>query len=141
MYSIPAHGIQFNENGNTIWIHSPLGGTILRIKTLGKIKVNGDCENICSHSDMIVKENIKICLSDDAKQITDLERIKETFELTGVNFIEVSSHPPHLPKEREDIETYLYLCSKEEKEQGILILTCDQYQAFHFSNGTLESHP
>lgn len=68
MIQIPAALIEFVDGGNTIWVHSPNGATILRIKTLGKISVNKECENICSHSDIIVKDDIHICLSDDASE-------------------------------------------------------------------------
>lgn len=73
MIQIPAHSIEFSDGGNTIWIHSPVGATILRIKTMGQIRVSkeGECENICSHSDMIVQEDIDICLADDAVQKTN----------------------------------------------------------------------
>ncbi len=59
---IKAAQIEFNEGGNTIWVHGPEGATILRIKSTGKIKVSRECENVCSHSDMIVEGDIEICL-------------------------------------------------------------------------------
>jgi len=34
---IPAAAIEFNEGGNTLWVHGPEGGTILRLKFSGKI--------------------------------------------------------------------------------------------------------
>lgn len=64
--SIPVGLIEFNEGGNTIWIQSE-GGTILRIKTLGKIKVDKCKTSPVSHADIIVKEDINFCVSEDAK--------------------------------------------------------------------------
>lgn len=63
---IPACEVEFEETGNTIWVHSPTGGTILRIKSVkGFEVVHTDCKNVCSHSDIIVEDRILICLSDD----------------------------------------------------------------------------
>ena len=62
MIQIPAACIEFVEGGNTIWVHSPIGATILRIKCTGKIIVERECSNIVSHSDMIVTGDIQMCL-------------------------------------------------------------------------------
>ena len=67
---------------------TPIGATILRIKTLGKIRVNEECENICSHSDIIVKDDIKICLSEDAKVVSDLDKLKQAFDAIGIPYEE-----------------------------------------------------
>jgi len=66
MIKIPAAQVEFDPKGNTIWVHSPMGATILRIKTMGKINVQKGCENVCSHADMIVQGDIDICLSEGA---------------------------------------------------------------------------
>lgn len=71
MIQIPAALIEFVEGGNTIWVHSPEGATILRIKTRGKITVDRECVNICSHSDMIVNDDISICLVEENGLIPD----------------------------------------------------------------------
>lgn len=60
---IEAAQIEFDVSGNTIWVQSSKGATILRIKTTGTIEVSTHCENIVSHSDMIVQDNIHICLA------------------------------------------------------------------------------
>ena len=111
MIQIPAACVEFNEGGNTIWVHSSIGATILRIKTMGKITVNSECENICSHSDMIVQDNIQICLSDDAKPITDFERLKHTFDQIGVPYVVEISEGGYFK---------LYTCSEEEQVAGKL---------------------
>lgn len=65
---IPASEVEFDTNGGTIWIHGPQGATILRIKTLGKIRTH-QCETSpSSHADIIVEKDIAFCLSNDAKQ-------------------------------------------------------------------------
>lgn len=61
-HSITAAEIEFDEGGNTIWVHGPQGATILRIKATGKILVHTECINVCSHSDMVVQGDITICL-------------------------------------------------------------------------------
>ena len=59
---IEAAEVETNEGGNTIWVHSPNGSTILRIKCTGKIIVNACCINDVAHSDMIVQGDINLCL-------------------------------------------------------------------------------
>lgn len=132
MISIPAALIEFVEDGNTIWVHGPMGATILRLKTMGKIKVNGECENICSHSDMIVQNDIEICLSDDAKSVTDLDRMKDTFDKIGVHYVE----------KLEGEYTYLYMATEEEQKAGEKNTRCLTMEIFfEFQNGKLSSHP
>lgn len=63
---IPASVIEFEEDGNTIWIQNTEGSTTLRIKTMGKIKVDHCKTSPVSHGDIIVKEDINICVSEDA---------------------------------------------------------------------------
>ncbi len=67
MIQIPAALIEFDPKGNTIWVHGPQGGTILRIKSWKGFTVDSKCENPCSHSDILVDGPIKICLADDAE--------------------------------------------------------------------------
>jgi hypothetical protein len=64
--TIPVAAIEFDSSGHTIWVQG-LNGTVLRIKTLGKILVDQCTTNPCSHADIIVLEDIKICLSTDAE--------------------------------------------------------------------------
>lgn len=68
---IPVHEVEFNVEGNTIWIQSVLG-TMLRIKCTGKIKIDGCTTSPVSHSDVIVQGNINVCLSKDV-----IEEIEE----------------------------------------------------------------
>jgi hypothetical protein len=61
-YTIDAAQVEFVEGGNTIWVHSPTGATILRIQTKGKIRVKQACINSVAHSDMVVADDIEICI-------------------------------------------------------------------------------
>lgn len=54
--------MEFVEGGHTIWIHSPEGGTVLRIKCSGKITVDAACRNNVAHSDIMVDGDIEICV-------------------------------------------------------------------------------
>lgn len=54
--------IEFVEGGNTLWVHGPEGGTILRIKTQGEI-TSERCESPISHGDIMVPDNIRICVA------------------------------------------------------------------------------
>ena len=62
---IPVMMLEFDVDGHTIWIHNDQGATVLRIKTEG-FTVNSECDNICSHSDIIVKGKVEMCISGDA---------------------------------------------------------------------------
>ena len=128
MIYIPAALIEFVDDGNTIWVHGPMGATILRIKTMGKITVNDECENICSHSDIIVKDDIEMCLSDDAVKVTDLERTKDTFDKVGVHYLETV----------DGEYTTLMLCNEEEQKTGKKRFPiCGNEKTFEFKNGVL----
>lgn len=60
--TVPVAELQFIDSGNTIWVHGPQGATVLRIKTpKGQITVNRECENLCSHCDLIVDGDIEFC--------------------------------------------------------------------------------
>lgn len=63
--TIPVSIIEFDEHGNTLWVQAK-GGTVLRIKTLGKIVTDQCTTNPVSHSDITVADDINVCLSGDA---------------------------------------------------------------------------
>lgn len=64
--NIPAVVIEFDNGSNTIWIQSPEGGTIMRLKCSGKINID-KCQNSpISHTDILVEGDINFCLSEDA---------------------------------------------------------------------------
>lgn len=54
--------IEFEENSNTLWIHNPQGGTTLRIKCAGKIRVNSCAPGGLPHGDLFVDGDINICV-------------------------------------------------------------------------------
>jgi len=57
---LEAAGLEFEENGNTIWVHGP-HGTMLRIKCSGQISVK-HCEAPGPHADVNVPGDIEICV-------------------------------------------------------------------------------
>jgi len=60
---IPVYEMEFVNEGNTIWIHSPDGGSVLRIKCSGKI-IPDVCKNSpISHGDILVDGDIHICVA------------------------------------------------------------------------------
>jgi len=63
---IPVNAIEFNVGSHTIWVHSPNGGTVLRIKCKGKINIDKCTNSPISHSDIIIEGDMNICLSEDA---------------------------------------------------------------------------
>ena len=64
---IPACEIEFVEGGNTLWVHSPTGGTAFRVKVTGKI-TSTRCETPIgpSHSDAVVQGDLHFCLGTEA---------------------------------------------------------------------------
>lgn len=58
---VPVAAVEFDEGGNTIWVQSE-GGTVLRVKCSGRIRVKESCTNIVPHADMNVMGDIEICL-------------------------------------------------------------------------------
>ena len=53
---------EFDDTGNTIWIHDSEGNTVFRIKCTGKFVIDEVCNNNVAHSDILVDGNIEICL-------------------------------------------------------------------------------
>lgn len=63
---VPVAQLEYVEGSHTIWIHSPQGATVLRIKCTGKI-TSDQCKNSpTSHGDIIVEGDIQMCISEDA---------------------------------------------------------------------------
>lgn len=58
---LEAIGLEFEEGGNTIWVHGSGGGTILRIKCSGQITARS-CSAPSAHADVIVAGDIEFCL-------------------------------------------------------------------------------
>jgi len=65
MKQIPVAMLEFVEDGNTLWVHSPQGGTVLRIKTKGKITTRKCPSGFISHADIMTEDDIEICLGED----------------------------------------------------------------------------
>lgn len=82
--TIPVMAIEFDEGGHTIWIHGK-GGTVARIKTMGKIKARAcSVGAVSSHFDIIVKEDIRICLMpEDAEGLEDTHGSTEPETVRG----------------------------------------------------------
>lgn len=53
---IPVAMIEFDEGGNTIWVQSPIGATVLRIKVEGRIRTTRCHSNVVSHLDLIARD-------------------------------------------------------------------------------------
>jgi len=53
-------GLEFEEDGNTIWVHGS-EGTVLRIKCSGRITTTR-CSAPGPHSDVLVHGDIEFCL-------------------------------------------------------------------------------
>lgn len=75
--ALPASMIEFTNGGDTIWVHGPKGNTILRIKIDDKLR--GGCvhavecaDSPISHADMIVHDDVKVCIGRD--DMADLKR-------------------------------------------------------------------
>lgn len=64
---IPVCELEFEEGGDTIWVHSPLGATVLRIKAIDRITTVNCDTNPVSHLDLVVPE-AEFCLAGDAER-------------------------------------------------------------------------
>ena len=64
---IPVGLLEFTEGGHTIWVQSPEGGTTLRIKCKGSIKIDQCTNSPLSHCDIIVDGDINFCISEDVE--------------------------------------------------------------------------
>jgi hypothetical protein len=62
---IKAAVLEFNVEGNTIWVQSPEGATIFRLKCSGKINVDRCKNSPFSHADAQVEGDIDFCVSQD----------------------------------------------------------------------------
>ena len=60
---IEAIGLEFEEGGNTVWIHGT-EGTLLRIKCTGRIETKA-CAATVAHADVVVAGDIVFCLPSD----------------------------------------------------------------------------
>ena len=67
---IPVEVLEFHEGGNTLWIHGPEGGTVLRLKTTGKITSKKCATSPISHVDIMVEGDIEICIGKKRKKGT-----------------------------------------------------------------------
>lgn len=57
---LEAVGLEFEEGGNTIWVHG-VDGTMLRIQCTGRIMVKA-CSAPSAHADAIVAGDIEFCV-------------------------------------------------------------------------------
>lgn len=67
---IPVALLEFDEGGHTLWVHSPEGATVLRIKIEGEFRVRRECENVVSHADIYVTRggedgDVYFCVKED----------------------------------------------------------------------------
>lgn len=91
---VPALAIEFEEGGDTLWVQG-LGGTLLRIKTSGKI-TSEDCPTSpFSHGDVAINQNINICLGFEQRYADEYfdavnEPVKKMLERRGIEPVENS---------------------------------------------------
>ena len=64
---IPAAQVEFEDGGNTIWVTDPQGGTLLRVKTMGKITSRSCTPGSTSHCDIVTNDEIDFCLGQNAE--------------------------------------------------------------------------
>lgn len=60
-YCIDVLCVEFDEGGNTIWVQGK-DGTMLRIKTSGRISVDECKVSPTAHGDIMATGDIKICV-------------------------------------------------------------------------------
>lgn len=60
--NIPVAVLEFRQGGNTLWVHGPEGGTVLRLKTTGKISAEACTTSPVSHVDVMVDGDVNVCI-------------------------------------------------------------------------------
>jgi hypothetical protein len=75
---VPVCELEIDTNSNTIWVHSPLGATVLRIKCWNGIELETCMDNPVTHFDLNiglaptqslpVSGKVKICLGPDVEK-------------------------------------------------------------------------
>lgn len=93
-HTIPVLVLEFEEGGNTIWVQG-LGGTVLRLKTDGKVTSVECQESPVSHVDVMVKGDISVCVATGIeKQITDeyLDKVSEVVDAMILRALERRQH-------------------------------------------------
>ena len=66
---IPVSAIEFREGGNTLWVHGPQGGTILRLKTLNGAITSKRCQSSpISHGDAIIQGDLELCVAANTEE-------------------------------------------------------------------------
>jgi len=65
---IPVAELEFERSGQTLWVHGPDGGTVLRIKCTGQIVVSLCQNSPTAHSDLMVQGDVSICVPAKAKK-------------------------------------------------------------------------
>lgn len=65
--SIPVAELEFEEGGNTIWVHSPQGTTVLRLKTSEPIHTAQCKSSPTSHADAMIDGPMAFCVGEDAE--------------------------------------------------------------------------
>ena len=67
---IPVMAIEFREGGNTLWIHGPQGGTVLRLKTLDGEITSKRCQSSpIAHGDAIIQGDLEICIAANTEEL------------------------------------------------------------------------
>lgn len=59
---IPAAQVEFIDGGNTLWVHGPGGGTILRIKVSGVIRRKACTTSPTPHADAFIHGDVEMCM-------------------------------------------------------------------------------
>jgi hypothetical protein len=67
-------GLEFEEGGNTIWVHGPEGGTLLRIKCSGRIVVKS-CSAPSAHADVRISGDIEFCVPSETVDIGETDAV------------------------------------------------------------------
>lgn len=64
---VPVCELEFKVGGDTIWVHSPLGATVLRIKAKEGFLVQMCADNPVTHLDVYFESKLNICVGPDAR--------------------------------------------------------------------------
>ena len=95
-FRIPVSILEFHEGQTTLWVHSPEGATVLRIKAK-QIYVQKDCENVCAHADVQVDGEITICIPSKPKKERKSRGTPQGLHQTGTDVRRDKAKASHSP--------------------------------------------
>jgi hypothetical protein len=76
--TVPVLQLEAYSGSDTVWVHSPKGATVLRLKCTGEIVIDRACANPVAHADLLVEGDIRLCLPPENEDPSGLVAVSRT---------------------------------------------------------------